>query len=178
MILPIMYYGNPVLRKKTGCVDGIDAELRQLVQDMIETMDATDGAGLAAPQVNKSLSLFITKHPILVGEDTPKAHYIEGKLRIFINPKILAYSEEMTVRSEGCLSIPGLYGDVVRPISIKVQATNLEGELFEEELSGNDARAFMHENDHINGVLYIDRLSPKERKMLEPHLHKIKKQYR
>lgn len=178
MIRPLAYYGNPVLRKKGARVEAITDELRELVRDMFETMHAHNGIGLAAPQISLSLTLFVTQVPHKVNDDPNDNRWEEGVPKVFINPKILAFSEEHWTADEGCISIPGLYGNVTRPLKIKVTATNLDGETFEEELFGLDARCFMHENDHINGVLYIDRLESKERKKMEPKLNEIKKKYR
>jgi peptide deformylase len=173
MILPLAYYGDSVLRKKTSPVVNIDETIHQLVKDMAATMEANNGCGLAAPQVHQSLSLFITCIPRYVDEDT----VLPGELRVFINPKIISYSPEVWPCPEGCLSIPGLRETVVRPLKVIIQATNLEGQIFEEEFIGFDAHVMMHENDHINGVLYIDRLPPKRKKEIEPYLKEIKKKY-
>lgn len=173
MRLPITYYGNPILRKKGARVNGIDDELRQLVSDMIETLHAHDGLGLAAPQVSRSIALFIT----YVAENTDEDPNAPRELRIFINPKILEYSQEEWLRGEGCLSIPEVYAPVSRPWRIKVEATDLEGNRFVEEFQGLPARAIMHENDHINGVLFIDRVHGKARQEMEPFLRVIKKNF-
>ncbi|MCE2982208.1 MAG: peptide deformylase [Parachlamydia sp.] len=173
MKLPLAYYGDAVLRKKTSPVNEIDETIRQLVIDMTETMEANDGCGLAAPQVHQSLSLFITCIPRYLDDDT----VLPGTLRVFINPKIISYSEETWGCQEGCLSIPGIRETVVRPMKVTIQATDLEGHPFSEEFVGFDAHVIMHENDHINGVLYVDRLSPAKKKQLEPRLKKIKKDY-
>jgi len=173
MKLPLAYYGNPVLRKKASRVEGIDDELRQLVADMIESMDEYNGCGLAAPQVHRSISLFVTRIPHRDEND----QIVSGEARVYINPKVLSYSEEVWALDEGCLSIPGLRDAVVRPMAITVEATNLEGKTFTEELVEFDARVILHENDHLNGVLYIDRLPPKQKKAIENHLREIKKKY-
>lgn len=173
MKLPLAYYGDPVLRKKTLPVEKIDESIHQLVRDMAETMEANDGCGLAAPQVHLSLSLFITCIPRYVDEET----VLPGELRVFINPKIIAYSPEVWPCQEGCLSIPGLRETVVRPLKVTIQATNLEGNSFEEEFIGFDAHVVMHENDHINGVLYIDRLPPRRKKEIDGFLREIKKKH-
>lgn len=167
MKLPLAYYGDPILRKKCPPVAAITDEIRQLIKDMEETMRAHDGIGLAAPQVHRSLAIFITS-----ASDDPDD---EGVTRVFINPKILNYSAEEWPRGEGCLSLPQIYGVVVRPLTITVEATDLEGRRFTEEFTGLPARAIMHENDHINGVLFIDRIRGKERQQLEGDLHKLKK---
>lgn len=173
MKLPLAYYGNPILRKKCEPVTEITAEICKLIDDMIETMLSHDGYGLAAPQVKHSKSIFLTHTPTQTGPD----EWVPGKIRVFINPKILSYSEELSFRGEGCLSIPNLYGNVARPLKITVEARDRDGTIFKEEFSGIAARAIMHENDHINGVLFIDRIHGKERKELEPTLREIKKKY-
>lgn len=173
MKLPLAYYGDPILRKKCALVEEINDEIKQLIKDMEETMFAHDGAGLAAPQVHLPLALFITNIPKQVGPE----EWIPGTTRVFINPKILEYSQEEWLRGEGCLSIPDVFGTVCRPMHIKVEATDLEGNRFIEEFSELPARAIMHENDHINGVLFIDRVRGKERREIEPELKAVKKKY-
>lgn len=173
MKLPLIYYGNPILRKKGARVEAITDELRQLVSDMEETLIAHEGYGLAAPQINHSIALFLTK----VAENSDEDPNAPRNTRVFINPKILEYSQEEWLRGEGCLSIPQVYGTVSRPVSIKVEATDIEGNRFTEEFTGLPARAIMHENDHINGVLFIDRIHGKERQELEPYLRFIKKNF-
>ncbi len=174
MKLPIAYYGDPVLRKKGSPVAEINDEIRTLVQDMIETLiDHGNGIGLAAPQVHRSLTLFITRIPYQEEDET----WNDGEIRVYINPKIISVSEELFIREEGCLSIPGIYGEVVRPLSVKITATDLDGKAFEGEFTGLEARCILHENDHINGVLFIDRIRGKARKDLEHKLQSVKKKY-
>lgn len=173
MKLKLAYYGDPVLRKKGTPIEKIDDSIHQLVKDMTETMEENNGCGLAAPQVHHSLNLFITCIPHYVDEKTT----LPGELRVFINPKIISYSQEVWPCEEGCLSIPGLRKTVVRPLEVTIEATNLEGERFEETFIEFDAHVIMHENDHINGVLYIDRLHPKVKKEIEHSLKEIKKKY-
>lgn len=170
MILPLAYYGNPILRKKGARVEGIDDKLRQLVNDMVETMMKYDGVGIAAPQVHQSLLLFVTNAP----KEGPNDSWLPGVLRVFLNPKILSVSEETNIWSEGCLSLPKLYLDIERPIRVKVEYTTMDGERRTDDFSGYEARVILHENDHINGVLFIDRLKGKARKEIEPHLRLIK----
>lgn len=173
MKLRLAYYGDPILRKKCERIEPIPNDLKQFVLDMEETMNAHDGVGLAAPQVHRSIALFIINIPRQVGPN----EWVPTMTRVFINPKILEYSEEEWLRGEGCLSIPEVYGTVSRPVKIKVEAFDLNGKHFIEEFSGIEARAIMHENDHINGVLFIDRIRGKERQELEPFLRNIKKNY-
>lgn len=171
MKLPIAYYGNPILRKKAGLVTEINQEICQLVEHMIDTMIAHNGVGLAAPQVHHSLALFIAYF------EKEDKEIDRTKVRVFINPKIVEYSQTLTVMGEGCLSIPKLYGDIDRPKIITVTALDLNGQPFTETFEDYHAHIVMHENDHLNGVLFIDRLSQKERKILEPRLREIKKKF-
>ncbi len=173
MRLPLVYYGNALLRKKCEPASEITDEIRQLVQDMIETMDANKGVGLAAPQVGKLIRLFVLRNYI----ESEDGSLTFSDPIVYINPKITNPSKQTCVDVEGCLSIPGVRGEVERPYSITVEATNLEGQLFQEEVEGYNARVRMHENDHINGVLFVDRLHPHERNKLEADLRAIKKKY-
>jgi peptide deformylase len=173
MKIPLAYYGDPVLRTKTKPVEEITDEIAQLIQDMFETMHAHNGIGLAAPQVHLSISLFVCQVPV----EQEDGSYAEGIKRVFINPKILSISDETYTQEEGCLSIPGIYGDVERPLSIKVSAQDLNGEFFEQEFHGLEARCILHENDHINGVLFLDRMKKNDRKALSDGLKTVKKKY-
>ena len=124
-----------------------------MIENMLETMYHAEGVGLAAPQVGELKRIFVTHLP----EDSP---------RVFINPEIVATSEEQTTYEEGCLSIPGLYAEVVRPAWVTVQARNEEGKLFTIDVTGLLARVVQHELDHLNGVLFIDRLPEKKRQRI------------
>jgi len=173
MKLPLVYYGNPLLRKKTKSIEKITDEIRQLAKDMEETVRAVDGVGLAAPQVGHSISLFITCIPKYVDDEIVEP----GKIRVFINPKILSFSEHKWTCQEGCLSIPEFWDEVERPHTVLVSAMDLDGNQFEEEFTEFDAHVVMHENDHLNGVLFIDRLPQKRKKEIDSLLGKIKKKY-
>ncbi len=173
MLLKIHYYGDPVLRKHCEPIREITDEIRQLAKDMIETMDKNDGIGLAAPQVGHPIRLFVLRNYVL----TEEGHWTLSEPKVYINPKLLNPSEDLVSDTEGCLSFPGLRFHVVRPNKITVEAMDLEGKTFVEELEGYNARVRMHENDHINGVLYIDRIDPNQRKKLDPILKEIKKKY-
>ena len=168
----ILLYGDPILRKKGRPIKEITPEIRQLVNDMIETMKQADGIGLAAPQIGESLLLFITESPRW---DEEKQDWESHPIRVWINPRVLEISSETWDHSEGCLSIPGINGVVRRPFRIVVEAMDLEGNIFRETLEGWPARTFLHENDHIHGVLYIDRITGKTRQEMEPQLKAIKK---
>lgn len=173
MILKMAYYGDPILRKKASPITKITPEIKILVNDMIETMQERKGVGLAAPQIHHSISLFITQFSDRTKED----EWVPGDILVFVNPKILEINEELDEYSEGCLSIPGLYEDVLRPTKIKITAQDLEGNTFVKELQDYEARVCLHENDHLNGVLFIDRLSPKKKNEIDPLLRAIKKKY-
>lgn len=173
MKLKLAYYGDPVLRRKGARVEEINDELRQLVDDMSETMFANNGMGLAAPQVHRSISLFITAVP----RKQPDGKIIYDPVKVYINPKLSNPSEEQWEMDEGCLSLPGIYPDVWRPVKITVEATDMEGKTFIQHLHGLEARMIMHENDHLNGVLTIDRIPEKERQKFEQDLRNIKKKY-
>ena len=139
----IRKYGDDVLRKKCREVEQIDNRLLTLIKDMFETMYEADGVGLAAPQVGILKRLFV----IDIGE---------GPL-VFINPEILETSGEQ-IDDEGCLSLPGKMEEVKRPNYVKARAINEKGQTFEIEAEGLLARAILHENDHLDGTLFIDRI--------------------
>jgi peptide deformylase len=168
-LLPLTYYNNPMLRKKADPVTKITEDIKTLVEKMIATMDICDGLGLAAPQVNQSLRLFVIRTPIDTGDDK----YELGDVQVFINPKLSLPSNETWAAPEGCLSIPTIHCDIVRPKQITVEFTTLTGETISKRVSGWEAKVIMHENDHINGVLFIDRLEPKERLNLDQKIKKL-----
>jgi peptide deformylase len=170
--LTILRYGNPILRKKGEKIAEITDEIRQLVHDMIQTMDEGNrGIGLAAQQVGQAIKLFVLRRYI----DGPNGKWTVSDPIVYINPKILAVSEETWVTEEGCLSIPKIYLPVERPIKIKIESTRLDGSHVVEEVEGMNARVILHENDHINGVLFIDRVEEKYLREVEGALRAIKK---
>ena len=144
MILEVTKLGEEVLRKKAEPVAEINNEIRALVEDMFETMIDKDGVGLAAPQIGKSLRLFV-----VIADDDVR--------RVFINPQIIKTSTEVGEYDEGCLSIPQVYETIVRPLQVTVQAYNEKGRPFTLEADGLLARIIQHEYDHLDGILYIDR---------------------
>jgi peptide deformylase len=152
-MISILKLGDPVLRKHSGVVPDINGEIHNLVADMTEAMERGKGVGLAAVQVGELYRLFITRVP---GDST----------RVFINPDILETSIEQEPFEEGCLSIPGLYTDVLRPSSVRIQAWNAKGRPFSFTADGYLGRVIQHEFDHLNGVLFIDRIDSKKRKRL------------
>jgi len=173
MILPLIYYGNNLLRTRSGKVKQIDPEIKQLCFDMIETMDANNGVGLAAIQVGKPFRIIVIR-PVL---ETENGESYLGDAEIYINPVLSNPSENTEILSEGCLSIPKLHFDVERPVSIHIEALDINGDKISKEIIGFKAREIMHENDHLNGVLFIDRLSAKKRKEIEPALKEIKEKF-
>ena len=173
MILELRYYGDPILRQVAKPVEEITDEIRTICQDMIETMNHHNGIGLAAPQVGHLLRIFVSN--VDYEDEEGELHLCEPI--VYINPILTAPSDAYVERSEGCLSIPKLYASVVRPLSIHLEATDLNGNLFQEECYGYQARNRMHENDHLNGVLFIDRIKGKRRTLLEPSLLRIRQQY-
>ena len=154
-VLPIRQFGDPVLRQKAKRITKVDKSIRRLVHDMIETMHDAPGIGLAAPQVGVSLRL-------LVVEAT------EGEIQVLVNPEVVKGSGERMV-DEGCLSLPGYVGTVMRHEAVTVKAQNLNGK--EIRIKANEllAQALEHEIDHLNGVLFVDRLvSPESLRRLTP----------
>lgn len=173
MILRIRYYGDPVLRKKCEKVSAITPEIKKLVEDMIETMIHQNGIGLAASQVGELVRVFIIREEIL----TPSGDFTFGAPRVFINPVLSDPTPELETMLEGCISIPNLHIEVERPKGITIEAMGLDGKVFKETIIGFTARQLMHENDHLNGTLHIDRCSKEERKRIENSLRRIKEKY-
>lgn len=173
MKLKLAYYGNPILRQKAEPVEKITDETRELISKMFEMMDIENGIGLAAPQVNLSLRIFIMQVPIQNEDES----WEPGVKRVFINPTILSFSDECDIREEGCLSIPKLVGEVIRPIEVTVEALDQDGKKFTDTFYELEARCILHENDHINGKLFIDRMDKNDRKKLEKALRDIKSKY-
>ena len=149
-MLKILTLGNDVLRKKCASVAEFDKKMEDLVVAMIDTMHDGDGIGLAGPQVGVEKRLFVCHVP----DDEP---------RVFINPEIIGTSQEISSYEEGCLSIPGVYSEVMRPRAITVQAWTLKGKPFKIDAEGILARVIQHEIDHLKGVLFIDHLTEKKR---------------
>lgn len=174
MKLNILYYGHPVLRKRAAPVAEITPEIVQAVNDMIETVIAHNGIGLAATQVGVMHRIFIIREEVLNSDGS----YSLGAPEVIINPEITIPSKaEMETMLEGCLSIPRMHIEVTRPKKIHIRYQNLKGEWIEEDIDTFRGRQMMHENDHLNGVLIIDRMDLKERRRIEPYLAAIKKKY-
>lgn len=154
----IRYIGDPILRKKAEPITEFDKNLKKFVDDMIDIMYKKDGIGLAAPQIGFSRQIIVVDASELIKGEYP---------RPFINPEIVEFSETTDVKEEGCLSIPGVYEEVVRSTRIVVKYQDEKGKkVFKEEYTGWVARILQHEIDHLNGILFVDRISPVKRKLL------------
>lgn len=173
MIRQLLYYGHLALRKKCRPITEITDEVRQLAQDLIDTLLSHDGVGLSSTQIGADLRVFVARTYIF----HPDEKWTLAEPRVYINPKIVWYSKELDTNEEGCLSIPGIQCKVTRPFRVRIEATDLEGTLFTREEEFYNARMMMHENDHLNGVLNIDRLDNKTRRLIEPRLREIKKKW-
>jgi len=171
MILPIYLYGQPVLRKEAEDVPQDYPELNTLIANMFETLLQAEGCGLAAPQVGLGLRMFIVDGTELKEEYPECADFKKA----FINPEILDSSEEKVMYSEGCLSLPGISENVLRPKTIRVRYYDENWQLHEEELTGFNARIFEHEYDHLQGNVFTDRISPIRRQFVNGKLAKIAK---
>lgn len=172
MILPVVAYGDPVLKAEAADIEQGQNGLEALIANMWETMYASEGVGLAAPQVGESIRLFIVDaSPFAEGENGDLA--CKDFKRVMINPVIFEESEEEDGMEEGCLSIPGIRENVQRPVAIGVEYYNEQWELVEERLEGIPARVVQHEYDHIEGVLITDHISPMRRRLLHGKLRDI-----
>ena len=164
--LPIRLFPDPVLRVECEPVTSFDDELARLVEDMVETMYAAPGIGLAAPQVGDTRRLFLVD--LSVGET-------EGDLLVMINPEVSPLGESSEADTEGCLSIPDFTEKVLRPEAVHLRAQRVDGSEFELEADGLLARAIQHENDHIDGILFVDHLRGLRRERAKRHLRKLQR---
>lgn len=168
MVLEITIHEHPALRTRGRQVEKLDEKILRLAEDMIETMREAEGVGLAAQQVGLPLQMFVLDVPQM--KDRPSTMRVGGKPvdfealmpLILINPEIRTFGK-IRVEGEGCLSFPGLRGDVPRPLCVHVKARTLEGEEIEFEAEGFLSRAVQHEFDHLQGILYIDRMTEEDR---------------
>jgi peptide deformylase len=164
MLRPILTYGHPILRQVTKPVQNLNGDLHQLIQDMVETMYAAPGVGLAANQVGSLHRVFVAN---------PSEDHDPGKLLVLINPELVESQDEL-VSEEGCLSIPEFRDEVRRSRRVLVRGLDRNGRPVQVEGEDLLARIFQHEIDHLNGVLFVDRLSPAKRDIL---LRKLKKTF-
>ena len=170
MILPIVAYGSNVLRSQCKEIDISYSNLDQLIENMFETMYAASGVGLAAPQINKSIRLFIVDTSPFKDDDSPD-HVVCKK--IFINPKITSITGESWSFSEGCLSIPEVREDVKRLSEITIEYYDKDFNKHTETYDGLNARVILHEYDHIEGILFVDKISPLRKRMIKGKLKDI-----
>lgn len=161
--MKIVLYGHPVLKTKSTPVEIIDENLKNTLDEMVELMRKANGIGLAANQVEIPKRFFVLE--------------IEDKVKKVINPEIVQYGDEIVEYEEGCLSIPGIYKKVLRPEMIKVKYQNENGENIEEELHDIWARAFQHEYDHIDGILFTEKLSATNKRLITKKIDVLKKDF-
>lgn len=161
-ILPIIKYGHPTLTRKAEAIESIDEEIRELARNMVQTMHAAPGIGLAAPQVDVSKRLITVD--LSVGEKP-------DELLILVNPELLE-AEGESISEEGCLSVPGIQEKVKRPARVRVRGIDLEGRERILTAEGLLARVFCHEIDHINGKLFFENLSPLKKSLVKKRLSK------
>ena len=167
MILPIYIYGQPVLRKEAEDITPDYPQLKDLISDMWETLAESDGIGLAAPQIGKPIRLSVIDLDV-ISDDLPE---YKGFRQVYINPHILEYDESHTDTSEeGCLSLPAIHEKVVRPTRIHVQWLDEKGEAHDEWVSGYLARVMQHEFDHLEGKVFVDRVSPLRKQLIKSKL--------
>ena len=171
MILPITIYGHPVLRKVAKDIDKDYPDLEKFMADMWQTMYFADGVGLAAPQVGRSIRMFVLDCSNFEDEEPE----LEGFKKMFINAQITERNGEEWSMSEGCLSIPGLNEDVTRPETIRIEYYDENWAFHDEEYSGFAARVIQHEYDHLDGIMFTDHCSPLRKRLLKSKLTGISK---
>ena len=175
MIRKVVQYGHPVLRQKGSRVEAITPGIRMLVEDLLETMDAAKGIGLAAQQIGQALQ--VTVVDVRAAQDRPSTLEFKGQQAdvaefmplVLINPEVKPVGKS-AVGPEGCLSFPEIFADIERPDQVDVVAMNEKGQRLEFRCSGLLSRAIQHEVDHLNGILYIDRMDANTKRELKPQL--------
>lgn len=179
MILPIVAYGHSVLREVAKNIDADHPQLDKLIEDMWETMYSSNGVGIAAPQVNRSIRLFLVDSTqIFEGlEEDEKKKYPDapGIKQVFINTKIRSLNGEEWPYNEGCLSIPKVREDVMRPEEVELEFQDEQFQTYVKKFNGITARVILHEYDHIEGKLFIDHISLLKRKLIKSKLDDISK---
>lgn len=179
MILPIVRYGDPVLRKKGAKIDSITPEIGRLIGDMLETMQDAQGVGLAAQQIGKALQLAVidvtgvTKRPSKMWIGGREVDPLDHMPLVLINP-VISGTKKKYREGEGCLSFPRIYAELNRSVRVEVEGLNAAGKPVKFEAGGLLGRAVQHEVDHLNGILFIDHLDASERAELKPRLEIIK----
>ena len=170
MILPIFAYGQPILKKKAIDIDKEYEGLSQFIDNLWETMYAAHGVGIAAPQVGHAIRLFVID-TIQIMEDGKKE---DGIKKVFINAGIVEETGDPWSYEEGCLSIPDIRGDVERPAKVRIQYMDGDFKKHDEIYEGINARVIQHEYDHIEGVLFVEKLKPLKKKLIQRKLNDIK----
>lgn len=161
--LPIVHYGSPLLREKSREIETLTDEMREFIDRMFASMEKNDGIGLAAPQVGENIRLIVLALPELDSPEeamfaSPGERQLLGRMPLaLVNPEVVPTTAEADIMQEGCLSIPGIYADVVRPKSVRLKAQTPGGEGVDVECSGLLARCLLHEVDHLEGILFVDR---------------------
>ena len=171
MILPVVAYGDIILKKVAIDIDSKFPDLKSLIKNMWDTMYNANGVGLAAPQVGQDIRLFIVDSEPMFDEDEDN----KGVKKVFINATIIEEWGDEWTYEEGCLSIPGIREDVVRPANIRIEYWDENFKKHTEEFDGFNARVIQHEYDHIEGILFTDHLKPLKRKLLSKQLTNISK---
>ena len=180
MILPLAYYGNPVLRENGACVELVNSEIEQLIDDMFETMESYRGIGLAAHQIGTAIQLTVID--IRAVEDRPSTLELDGKEAdphsimpiVLINPSITPLNEPVK-GPEGCLSFPEIFGNISRPDKVSVKALDRQDKPIEFVCGGLLARCVQHETDHLHGILFIDRMNRETKSDLREELELLQK---
>jgi peptide deformylase len=175
MVLPVIKYGHPVLRQKGERIERLTPEIKKLIADMLETMHASNGVGLAAQQIGRALQLTVLD--VREAKDRPSWLELDGQPAdvnsfmpmVLINPEIKT-SGDPVIAGEGCLSFPEIFGEIARPGSVDVKALNEKGKPIEFRCGGLLSRAIQHELDHLNGILFIDRMDRATKEELRPQL--------
>lgn len=176
MILPIVAYGDPVLKRKASDIERGHEGLEELIDNMFETMYEAAGVGLAAPQIGQSMRLFIVDAtPFGEDEEDEEAQKVKDFKEVFINAQITESGGEPWVFQEGCLSIPNIREEVSRDYSVKIEYYNRNWEFQQKVFDGYAARIIMHEYDHIDGILFVDHLKPLKKRLLKRKLNDISK---
>ncbi len=174
MIYPIVAYGHPVLRKVAEPIQADHPKLGEIIENLYETMYAASGVGIAAPQVGLSIRLFVVDGTPMEREGR-EMEELHGWKKVFINPEILEESGEEWAFEEGCLSIPDIREDVMRPPTVRLRYQDQNFKTHEEEFTGLKARVIQHEYDHLEGVLFVDHISAFRKTRLRARLARISK---
>lgn len=186
MLYRVTKFGELVLKKKCAQVETFDADLKKLGADLIETLYAENGLGLAAPQIDVQKKVFVIDMRRRADQDIPCPFKLDGKELpldiamplIAVNPQVEEFGEYFETSEEGCLSFPGIYSEVERSYAVKLNFHDLDGVQHELVCEGLFARCVQHENDHLNGICFIDHLNQKQLFKIEPKLKKLKRQTR